>query len=178
MVVRGCQRCFLKQLVIQGDQMHQKRYGWFRILPEHGMPSPLRLMMPTEWKTAISCLRPNDLDVVFLTPFPPALFATVDTRILMQSIMEEIKTWQLTGDSPTDATDFSYWVASNLPLPAQSRLQLLGAVSTTHRLRACLMMLRAFTHLLCTGDNCNGRFLNHSDQAKILRFLPPHFCGA
>lgn len=150
MVVRGCQRCFLKQSVIQGDHFHQKHYGWFRILAEDCLPPPLSLIIPSEWRN-IPARTPNFLQAAYLTRLPPPFYATTDPELLMKSITEEIKTWQLSGDFPSQATEFSYWVSSNLPMPVTVRLQLLGAASTTHRLRACLMMLRGFNRLLCTG---------------------------
>ncbi|XP_055351224.1 protein cereblon-like [Paramacrobiotus metropolitanus] len=148
MIVKGCQRCYLKKSVVEGGAIYQKHYGWFRILPVCTMPNPLAQATPNEWKTALASVNCRSFGA-YCTSLMPPVFSTLEVNSLVEAITAEIKTWQMTDGYPQDPLDFSYFVASNLPVSAQTRLQLLGAVSTAHRLRACLKMLRAYNQLDC-----------------------------
>ncbi|OQV25685.1 putative Protein cereblon [Hypsibius exemplaris] len=147
MIVRGCQRCLLKDFVSRGP--FHRQHGLFRILPENGLEPPLEIIMPNEWKSAVSLAKRGAQIAANLTPYSPALFATFDVVHLVAELRKEIMALQLKPEMDIDATDFSYWLSTTLPLPAHFRLQLLGAVSTVHRLRSCLMMLRTFNRLNC-----------------------------
>jgi hypothetical protein len=152
MIVRGCQRCLLKEFIPQSHEAQQRRLGLFRILPEKGLDPPLQILMPNEWKSAISLAKQGSLAAAYLTPFSPAIFITLDVDYLVSELKEEITALQIRPENAQNPTEFSYWLSATLPLPAHYRLQLLGAVSVVHRLRSCLIMLRTFNRLDCSGQ--------------------------
>ncbi len=63
----------------------------------------------------------------------------------MQRVRTEIQSWNemlKENQMPTDPVDFSYWVASNLPLDDSLKLHLLKMDSAVQRLRCELSIMQ------------------------------------
>ncbi|PIK49821.1 hypothetical protein BSL78_13323 [Apostichopus japonicus] len=100
-----------------------------------------------------------------LTSVPTFVYEMYDSELLMFHIKSELRSWyegSMSLDAvPASAVDFSYWVASKLPLEDKQRIALLKVESAVQRLRAELNLLKECTVLRC--KNCQTHIGNKND---------------
>uniref|UniRef100_A0A8C4QNY1 Protein cereblon n=1 Tax=Eptatretus burgeri TaxID=7764 RepID=A0A8C4QNY1_EPTBU len=92
---------------------------------------------------------------------------------LMGKITRHLRQWdqKLHDDFlPHNPIDFSYWVASCLPIDDRLRLQLLRVASAVKRLRCELDILEKCTSLCC--NNCRSEITTQSDIFSLSRSGP------
>ncbi|UYV67156.1 CRBN [Cordylochernes scorpioides] len=105
------------------------------------------------------------------TFWPPWVYQQYDPEELMARIQEELQGWhRRSPDQSTSPTDFSFWVAANLPLDDTMRLNLLAFNCATQRLRCELSILRKYTLLCC--QECQLHIANRSDVFAMSREGP------
>uniref|UniRef100_UPI00358E20E6 protein cereblon n=1 Tax=Myxine glutinosa TaxID=7769 RepID=UPI00358E20E6 len=108
-----------------------------------------------------------------ITCWPSWLYALYDADTLMDKITRHLRQWdQKLQDSflPNNPIDFSYWVASCLPIDDGLRLQLLRVASAVKRLRCELDILEKCTSLCC--KNCRCEITTQSDIFSLSRSGP------
>ncbi|XP_072027425.1 protein cereblon-like [Amphiura filiformis] len=109
--------------------------------------------------------RKRKLSAANLTWWPPWVYEMYDCDALIFHIKSELRSWyedSLTLEKvPANPVDFSYWVASNIPLDDNQRLGLLEINSAVQRLRRILDLLKKCTILVCKG--CGQHIANKSD---------------
>ena len=69
----------------------------------------------------------------------------------MRQVKEELRSWNDTlkpENLPKDPTDFSYWVAGNLPLDDGLKLHLMTIDSAEQRLRCELSIMKRVTKII------------------------------
>lgn len=100
-----------------------------------------------------------------LSSLPSFVYEMYDSAMLMFHIKCELRSWyegSMRLDAvPANAVDFSYWVASKMPLEDKQRIGLLQVDSAVQRLRAELNLLKQCTVLRC--KNCRTHIGNKSD---------------
>jgi cereblon len=82
----------------------------------------------------------------------------------MQNLRRELISWNEGLDlqtMPKEPTEFSFWLASNLPLDDGHKLQLLGLDHCVQRLRCELSLMQRCTALCC--KNCGLRIAEKRD---------------
>ncbi|XP_038054196.1 protein cereblon-like isoform X2 [Patiria miniata] len=109
--------------------------------------------------------RKRHLSAARWTWLQPWVYEMYDAEVLMHHIKAELRSWF--EDSvkfhtvPSKPSDFSFWVASNLPLNDTQRLKLLQINCPVQRLRLELDTLRKCTMLTCT--DCGQDIAKKSD---------------
>ncbi|XP_077983750.1 protein cereblon-like [Glandiceps talaboti] len=115
--------------------------------------------------TDVRWLRKRKLSAANLTWWPPWVYEQYDATLLMHKIRCELSSWyegthrKLT--TPENPSDFSFWVASNLPLNDTWRLHLLEINSPVQRLRCELDLMKKCTVLCC--KECGQQIANKND---------------
>lgn len=87
-----------------------------------------------------------------LSHWPQWLLKTYDTQFLCSGIFQELKKWNNELDEiqcPSNPTDFSFWVMTNLPLNDKQKLFLLQLRSSTQRLRCIYNLINQCVDLIC-----------------------------
>ncbi|XP_067136121.1 protein cereblon [Centruroides vittatus] len=103
----------------------------------------------------------NRHDFANYTWWPPWVYKQYDCEILMNKIRNELQGWNHTEGIPQNPTEFSFWVAGNLPLDDTLRLNLLAFNSAIQRLRYELSILEKYTILCCR--ECNAHIADRKD---------------
>ncbi|XP_061407724.1 protein cereblon [Lethenteron reissneri] len=116
-----------------------------------------------------------------LTWWPPWVYSLYDADTLMEKIKRHLREWygKLREKAlPDNAIDFSYWVASCLPIDNDVRLSLLTVSSAVQRLRCELDILEKCTSLCCR--NCDmeitmrGEIFSLSQYGPMAAYVNPH----
>ncbi|XP_064632798.1 protein cereblon-like isoform X2 [Lineus longissimus] len=99
-----------------------------------------------------------------VTWWPPWVYRQYDVIYLMESMKNELTSWNDTiqGDRmPQDPVEFSFWVAGNLPLDDSMKLRLLQIDNAVQRLRCELSIMQKCTKLCCR--ECGHHIANKND---------------
>ncbi|XP_072178020.1 protein cereblon-like [Diadema setosum] len=131
-----------------------------RIVPHHIAPS--RSDGGVRW---LKERRKRYLSEANFTWWPPWVYEMYDCDVLMMRIKQELSGWYENSMQlktvPANPSDFSFWVASNMPLDDSQRISLLRINSAVQRLRRELELLQKCT-MLCCGE-CYTQIANKSD---------------
>ncbi|XP_076336827.1 protein cereblon-like isoform X3 [Tachypleus tridentatus] len=109
-------------------------------------------------------------DFANYTRWPRWVYHQYDAMLIVQRIIQELQKWNCfipTDRTPRTPLDFSYWVASNLPLDDNKRLCLLGLNNAIQRLRCELSMLKRYRTLCCRNTMCNMDIANRYDTFSM-----------
>uniref|UniRef100_T1JIH3 Protein cereblon n=1 Tax=Strigamia maritima TaxID=126957 RepID=T1JIH3_STRMM len=115
-------------------------------------------------KNKLSKAKYDRLRPAHFTWWPPWVYKQYDQEILMSRIKQELIGWNnaLKLDSmPRLASEFSFWVAANLPLDDTLRLNILAIDSPIQRLRCELSILEKCTALCCR--DCDVEITDKTD---------------
>ncbi|ESO12236.1 hypothetical protein HELRODRAFT_105243 [Helobdella robusta] len=96
----------------------------------------------------------NKFHASILTQWPSWVYDQYNCEKLMMQIRDELQNWNESFDLdkvPTDPANFSYWVASTLPLDDYMRLELLRIDCPQQRLRCELTIMKKCTVMCCKG---------------------------
>ncbi|XP_077862766.1 protein cereblon-like [Saccoglossus kowalevskii] len=104
------------------------------------------------------------------TWWPFWIYEQYDAELLINRIKKELSGWYegtqtKLSNVPSNPTDFSFWVASNLPLDDGWRLHLLEINCAVQRLRCELDLMRKCTILCC--KECGQQIANKRDVFSI-----------
>ncbi|XP_071961670.1 protein cereblon-like [Antedon mediterranea] len=147
-----------------------------QILPDKEILDPLhgarmnsyykqRALLPHKQTIFDSRRRKNKLFESQFTWWPPWVYQMYDSEYLMALIKEELRSWyegSITFSTiPERPSDFSFWVASNIPINDSQRLLLLKVNSPIQRMRCELDLLKKCTLLCC--KRCGHQIANKSD---------------
>eukprot|EP00057_Strongylocentrotus_purpuratus_P031067 XP_783498.3 PREDICTED: protein cereblon [Strongylocentrotus purpuratus] len=131
-----------------------------RMIPHHISPSAKDGGM--QW---LKERRKRHLSEADLTWWPPWVYEMYDADALMVKIKNELSGWYENSlqlkHMPASPSDFSFWVASNMPLDDLQRIGLLKIDSPVQRLRKELELLQKCTVLCCR--ECSTQIANKSD---------------
>ncbi|ELT95677.1 hypothetical protein CAPTEDRAFT_173167 [Capitella teleta] len=106
----------------------------------------------------------NKLSSAYATSLPPWVYKQYDADDLMQRLRCELLSWNDHLDLrsiPEDASQFSFWLASNLPLDDGQKLRLLRLHCSVQRLRCELSLMQRCSALCC--KNCALRIAEKKD---------------
>lgn len=135
------------ETTIQGD---------VRILPEISLGRPFR-PLPSLSRFFTSSEVPSKF---IIWKHPAWLSKQFEARSVMKQIMNHIKDWNK-SDLSQDPCEFSYWVASNLPLSNQERRKVLSFCAAELRLKWILELLNKSELLVCYG--CDTKICHKND---------------
>ncbi|XP_033122255.1 protein cereblon-like isoform X2 [Anneissia japonica] len=171
----GRQRFKIMDITRQADG---NMVGKVQILPDKDIVDPLhgarfnsyyqkRALSPVE--ESMNILNPkrrrNKLLEAHLTWWPPWVYQMYDPEYLMALIKEELRSWYegsiKLNTIPQNPSDFSFWVASIIPIDDSQRLSLLKVNSSVQRMRCELDLLKKCTVLCCKG--CGLQIANKND---------------
>eukprot|EP01102_Stenamoeba_stenopodia_P005766 TRINITY_DN1649_c0_g2_i1.p1 TRINITY_DN1649_c0_g2~~TRINITY_DN1649_c0_g2_i1.p1 ORF type:complete len:525 (+),score=127.13 TRINITY_DN1649_c0_g2_i1:331-1905(+) len=100
--------------------------------------------------------------------WPHWVYAQYDQRLLATRARELLKSTDGSGSlekllvlAPTEPTEFSFWLGSNIPMEDALRQELLETNSTVDRLKRELEVLQRFTFLYC--KECHGTIASKKD---------------
>jgi len=116
------------------------------------------------WRSKPSQKKYNRLRAAHFTWWPAWVYKQYDEQCLMSKIRQELLGWNTSlklNSIPREASEFSYWVAANLPLDDTLRLNILGINSSVQRLRCELSILERCTVLCC--KECNVEVTDKKD---------------
>jgi len=85
-----------------------------------------------------------------ISKHPPWLLKKYEARTVMQRILDEIKDWCCV-DVSNDPSEFSYWVAANLPISNKDRTEALSFSCTEARLIWLLKILEDSEYFCCSS---------------------------
>ncbi|CAG2116114.1 unnamed protein product, partial [Medioppia subpectinata] len=128
-----------------------------KILPEYELTNPLK--QRTQTLTGVTG-RP----LAECSRWPQWVYELYDPNLLMDRIKVYLKTWQFndySSPAPLKPCEFSYWVASNLPMDDSQRCQLLTINSSVQRLRFELSLLQKYSYLCCS--ECKTKICEKED---------------
>ncbi|XP_054752351.2 protein cereblon-like isoform X1 [Lytechinus pictus] len=138
----------------------RRSLGRRRMVPHHISPSAKDGGM--QW---LKERRKRHLSEADLTWWPPWVYEMYDEDALMVKIKNELRGWYENSlqlkQMPATPSDFSFWVASNMPLDDAGRIGLLKIDSAVQRLRRELELLQKCTVLCCR--ECSTQIANKSD---------------
>jgi cereblon len=99
-----------------------------------------------------------------LSPIPSWVYRIYDPVILMNRVKKEFQTWSQNmaiKHQASNPTEFSYWVAANLPLDDTLRLELLVTNCVAYRLQRELDVINKYSSFCCR--HC-GAPIGHKDD--------------
>lgn len=120
--------------------------GDIRILPEVTLGNPY----PCTSSLLKFLTSTNTPRRFIISKHPYWVLKHYEARNVMLKIMEQIKSW-CSPDSTKDPNNFSYWVASNLPISNGERMKALSFSCTEARLMWLLAMLQSSEVFGCSG---------------------------
>nr|CAB3233636.1 protein cereblon [Phallusia mammillata] len=98
------------------------------------------------------------------TAWPAWVHRMYDVNFLKLAIFTELREWNQElkeSQCSNEATEFSFWVITMLPIRDQTRLEMLRLESAVQRLRMILNILRKRTAITCSG--CSALVANRKD---------------
>ncbi|XP_068702174.1 protein cereblon-like isoform X2 [Montipora foliosa] len=101
---------------------------------------------------------------ISLSSWPRWVYEQYNPYVLIELIKRELKSWSETlrlENVPNSPTEFSFWVAANMPLDDNLRLQILCINCPTQRLRRELDIVRKCSVFCCM--ECDTRIVEKSD---------------
>ncbi|XP_015764904.1 PREDICTED: protein cereblon-like isoform X2 [Acropora digitifera] len=101
---------------------------------------------------------------ISLSSWPRWVYQQYNPYVLMEFIKKELKSWSDTlclDNVPKTPTEFSFWVAANMPLDDDLRLQVLGIDCPTQRLRRELEIVRKCGAFCCS--ECDTKIAEKGD---------------
>lgn len=129
--------------------------GEIRILPEISLGHPYPRTSLLRFSTNADI--PNRF---IISKHPPWLLKRYDARHIMTRILEQTKAW-CTSDFTLSPNDFSYWVATNIPISNRERIKALSFGCAEARL---LWLLEILEKSECFGcAHCNNVICRKSD---------------
>lgn len=121
--------------------------GTIRILPEVSLGRCFSC--PPSWRKLLTHYTETPYKFI-VSNQPKWLVRHHEANSLMRQIKEQIKNWY-NGDTQKEANDFSYWVASNLPMSNHERMKILGFNCTEARLLWILNILKRCEFFGCSA---------------------------
>lgn len=162
------------RLIMEGRQRFRLLSAPFDTARESGEVKILyEVTLGTPFPRTASLLRYSNststLDKYTVSKHPKWVLKRYDARNIILRIMEQIKDW-CNPDSTKNANDFSYWVASNLPISNKERLKALSFDCTESRLLWLLKRLESSNCFCCSS--CNNVICHTEDVFPMSRSGP------
>lgn len=150
--------------------------GKLRILPDVEVPDFMHDIDPfygckkTSKGAHLKVYQKALLACIHVPSFVPAFY---DTKLVVSKVVQELKQWydvEQLQEMSHNATAFSFWVASNLPISNQSKLFLLSLNCGLQRLRYELSLMQQCTSFFCR--ECHAR-LGHKKHVFSMSYMGP-----
>uniref|UniRef100_A0A914W5Q9 Protein cereblon n=1 Tax=Plectus sambesii TaxID=2011161 RepID=A0A914W5Q9_9BILA len=142
--------------------------GKVRILPEICLGDALSCATPDSWQKFRLNKSFNRSQKRYIascfTPTPSFVYRQNDAEVIKSQLVAELSQWyDPTRVAPLadNLVDFSFWVATNLPIDDDNKLFLLGINCTVQRLRCELYLIRQCEDLCCRS--CSLRICKKRD---------------
>lgn len=123
--------------------------------------------------TSVDCQRKSTVDRLYSSKFtywPSWVYKMYDIEWLSEQIKLELSSWS-SSPLPCDPVALSFWVAHNLPVGNEIRLQLLSFDSVVQRLRFGLTLIRK-TGFVLKCNMCDCKIANRQDVFSMSREGP------
>ncbi|XP_074645118.1 protein cereblon-like isoform X2 [Tubulanus polymorphus] len=134
-----------------------------RTLKEPVWPVPVQFD-DLQFNAAFYRHKKKALGAAYTTWWPPWVYENYDVDCLMKKMKDEFSSWSDTFEPdkmPSDAVEFSFWVAGNIMMDDNLKLKLLAIDSAVQRLR-CELAIMQKCSVLCCRD-CGEMIFNKNE---------------